>query len=157
MRTTANKSAIFFLACAMMSTLSSCANAIPEPHEIDSVVQSENKGDFYNALASSEMTKIKNKIEAQLKKNGDVYETAGAEVRSSYNAPAGIYWSYTLPDEGIGYILKVWTPAGGTFNSEETAMSLESYTEAPESGHEHYGETAEEHAAHADEDEVTEP
>lgn len=153
MTTIKNKIAAVTLAIGLLGTLPSCANAIPSGHEAPPSAKVEKKGEFYDAMASSELTRIKKRIESSLKENGNDYRLAGSDVRSSYTPPKGVEWSYSMPPEGIGYVLKVWTPAGGTFSTEETSMSLESYTEAPPVGHDHYGETAEEHAAHADEDE----
>lgn len=153
MTTIKNKIAAAALAVCLLGTLSACVNAIPSGHDAPPSAKIEKQGEFYDAMASSELTKIKKKIETVLKDNGEDYRLAGAAVRSSYTPPRGVEWSYSMPPEGVGYVLKVWTPAGGTFSTEETSMSLESYSEAPPVGHDHYGETAEEHAAHAGEDE----
>lgn len=133
-------------ALAVSAALSSCANAIPSNHSLAPSEQVEQQGNFYDAVASSELTKIKDIIDKKLSENGDNYVAAGNDAKRIYSSHEGIDWSYTVNDDNAGYILKVWTPAGGTFNTEEKAMSIESYSNVPEDD-DHAGETAEEHAA----------
>lgn len=143
------------MAIGMAAVLSSCTDAIPTPPNLAASAKAEKKDAFYDALASSEMTKVKKSIEAKLAENGNDYVAAGRAVRAEYAPYDGVHWSYVAMEGGNGYILKVWTD-GGTFNSEENSLSVESYSSTTEE-HSHEGETEEEHAVHSSEDPTIAP
>jgi hypothetical protein len=118
------------LGVTLSTSLAGCATAIPTKPINNVSNQTEEKNAFNDKLASSELSKIKHLVEDELDK-GFTHQEAGNELKKVYTPVKGVEWNYAVTEDGKGYILKVWTPSGGSFTTEEDSMELESYDEIP--------------------------